>query len=45
MKVYYKKCKKCENIKPYLTYFLSKEENERLSEENKKLCCECYNEG
>ena len=26
----------------YLTYFLSKEENEKLSEETKKMCHECW---
>ena len=42
MKVYYRQCKKCKKLKPYLTYFLSKEENERLSEEDRLLCYECY---
>jgi len=39
---WYRECKKCKNLMPYLTYFLSKEENLLLSEEDKKLCHKCY---
>lgn len=42
MKEYYKICSKCNKLKPYLTYFLSSEENKKLTEEDKKLCYECY---
>ena len=42
MKVFYKYCEKCKKIKPYLTYFLSKKENERLSKEDRLLCYDCY---
>ena len=27
---------------PYLTYFLGKKENAKLTEEDKKLCYQCY---
>ena len=42
MKSYYRKCSKCGELKAYLTYFLSKEENTNLTEEEKQLCFECY---
>jgi len=42
MKVYYRQCKKCKRLKPYLTYFMSKEKNETLSKEDKLLCYDCY---
>jgi len=42
MKSYYRQCKKCGNLMPYLTYFLSKKENAKLTEEDKKLCFRCY---
>ncbi len=42
MKSYYKECKKCKKLMPYLSYFLSKEENEKLTEEDKELCHLCY---
>jgi hypothetical protein len=44
MKEYYLKCKNCGSLFPYLTYFLSKEENEKLTEEDKQLCYDCYME-
>jgi hypothetical protein len=42
MKVYYRICSECNECRPYLTYFLSKEENKKLTEEERKLCEECY---
>jgi len=42
MKVYYRDCKKCKKFMPYLTYFLSKEENQKLTKEDRELCYECY---
>lgn len=42
MKSYYRECKKCGNLMPYLTYFLSKEENAKLTEKEKQLCFRCY---
>jgi len=42
MKVYYRQCKKCKKLKPYITCFLSKEENETLTKEDNLLCYECY---
>ena len=42
MKVYYRICKRCKVLTPYLTYFLSKEENKKLTKEDKLLCNECY---
>ena len=42
MKSYYRECQKCGNLMPYLTYFLGKEENAKLTEEDRKLCFQCY---
>lgn len=44
MKVYYRECKSCGNLMPYLTYFLSKKENQKLTKEERQLCDKCYKE-
>lgn len=44
MKVYYRVCSECNECRPYLTYFLSKEINQKLTEEERKLCYECYSD-
>lgn len=38
----YRKCKKCGNLMPYLTYSLSKKENAKLTEKDKEICHRCY---
>jgi len=42
MKVYYKKCIECKELKPFISYFLSKEENLDLTNKEKRLCYDCY---
>jgi len=42
MKVYYKKCFRCKELKPLISYYLSKEENLNLTDKEKKLCYDCY---
>ena len=42
MKSYYRKCRKCRELMPYLSYFLSQEEYIKLPEEDRKLCHNCY---
>lgn len=42
MKVYYRVCSECNEYRPYLTYFLSKGDNKKLTEGERKLCYECY---
>jgi len=43
MKVYYIKCSKCNQLKPKATYFLSKEQSEKLKtiKRQNELCYEC----
>jgi hypothetical protein len=42
MKILYKKCFKYKELKPLISYFLSKEENFNLTNKEKRLCYDCY---
>jgi hypothetical protein len=42
MKVFLRKCAQCQKLMPLLSYFLSKEENQKLTKEEKKICYDCY---
>lgn len=44
MRETYRKCPKCKELQPLLKYFISKEENEKLTKEEKQMCFDCYRE-